>query len=104
MDNCPLYNLPNAFTPNGDGQNDVYTPIIPYRLVEKIDMKIYNRWGNLVFETKDPNINWNGTDYKTNKSLYTGVYYYVCDVFYQTSEGIQKLSKPLSGYIHLFRE
>jgi len=104
LDNCPLYNLPNAFTPNGDGQNDVYTPIIPYRLVEKIDMKIYNRWGNLVFETKDPNINWNGTDYKTNKSLYTGVYYYVCDVFYQTSEGIQKLSKPLSGYIHLFRE
>lgn len=104
VDNCPLYNLPNAFTPNGDGQNDVYTPIIPYRLVERIDMKIYNRWGNLVFETTNPDINWNGTDSKTNKVLYTGVYYYMCDVYYKTTNGIQKLNKPLSGYIHLFRQ
>ncbi|MEZ5053785.1 MAG: gliding motility-associated C-terminal domain-containing protein [Chitinophagales bacterium] len=104
VDNCPLYNLPNAFTPNGDGQNDVFTPIIPYRLVERIDMKIYNRWGNLVFETTNPDINWNGTDSKTNKELYTGVYYYMCDVYYKTTNGIQKLNKPLSGYIHLFRQ
>lgn len=104
VDNCPLYELPNAFTPNGDGQNDLYTPIIPYRFVEQIDMKIYNRWGNLVFETKNPDINWNGNDYKTNKPLYTGVYYYICDVYYLTVNGIQKIPKPLSGYIHLFRE
>lgn len=104
VDNCPIYNLPNAFTPNGDGQNDLYTPIIPYRFVEKIDMKIYNRWGNLVFETANPDINWNGYDYKTNKPLFTGVYYYICDVYYLTVDGIKKLEKPLSGYIHLFRE
>ena len=104
VDNCPLYNLPNAFTPNGDGQNDLYTPIIPYRFVERIDMKIYNRWGNLVFQTENPDINWNGNDYKTNKPLFTGVYYYVCDVYYLTVEGIRKVEKPLSGYIHLFRE
>ncbi|MEZ5026015.1 MAG: gliding motility-associated C-terminal domain-containing protein [Chitinophagales bacterium] len=104
VDNCPLYELPNAFTPNGDGQNDLYTPIIPYRLVERIDMKIYNRWGNLVFETTNPNINWNGTDYKTGKALYTGVYYYVCDVYFLSASGEQKLAEPLSGYIHLFRE
>lgn len=104
VDNCPLYNLPNAFTPNDDSQNDKYTPIYPYRFVEKIDLKIYNRWGNLVFQTEDPDINWNGTDYKTGKELYTGVYYYVCDVFYQTINGIEKTKKPLSGYIHLFRK
>jgi len=104
VDNCPIYTLPNAFTPNGDGQNDVYTPIYPYRFVEKIDMKIYNRWGNLVFETYDPDINWNGSDYKSGKALYTAVYYYVCDVYYQTVDGVQKIAKPLSGYIHLFRE
>ena len=104
VDNCPAYKLPNAFTPNGDGQNDLFTPIYPYRFVVKIDMKIYNRWGNLVFETNNPDINWNGSDYKTGKLLYTGVYYYVCDVYYQTVDGIQKTNKPLSGYIQLFRE
>ncbi|MFN8238328.1 MAG: gliding motility-associated C-terminal domain-containing protein [Chitinophagales bacterium] len=104
VDNCPIYKLPNTFTPNGDGQNDLYTPIFPYRFVEKIDMKIYNRWGNLVFETTNPDINWDGTDYKTKKPLFTGVYYYVCDVYFQTIEGIKKTSKPLSGYIQLFRE
>lgn len=104
VDNCPLYNLPNTFTPNGDGQNDLYTPIYPYRFVEKIDIKIYNRWGDLVFQTANPDINWNGSDYKTGKALFTGVYYYVCDVYYQTIDGVQKTAKPLSGYIHLFRE
>lgn len=104
VDNCPIYILPNTFTPNGDGQNDLFTPIHPYRFVDKIDMKIYNRWGNLVFQTSDPEISWNGNDYKTNKPLYTGVYYYVCDVYYQTIEGVRKTDKPLSGYIQLFRE
>ena len=104
VDNCPIYNLPNTFTPNNNGQNDLYTPIYPYRFVEKIDMKIYNRWGNLVFETANPDINWNGNDYKTGKPLFTGVYYYLCDVYYQTIDGVQKTAKPLSGYIHLFRE
>ncbi|MDB5226933.1 MAG: hypothetical protein JWN78_1126, partial [Bacteroidota bacterium] len=42
--------------------------------------------------------------YKTGKPLFTGVYYYVCDVYYQTIEGSKKTDKPLSGYIHLFRE
>jgi len=104
VDNCPIYKLPNTFTPNGDGQNDEFTPIYPYRFVEKIDIKIYNRWGNLVFETTNPDIKWNGSDYKTNKPLFTGVYYYVCDVYYQTIDGVQKTKEPLSGYIHLFRE
>lgn len=104
VDNCPIYKLPNTFTPNGDGQNDEFTPIYPYRFVEKIDIKIYNRWGNLVFETTNPDIKWNGSDYKTNKPLFTGIYYYVCDVYYQTIDGVQKTKEPLSGYIHLFRE
>jgi gliding motility-associated-like protein len=104
VDNCPLYKLPNTFTPNGNGQNDLFTPIYPIRFVEKIDMKIYNRWGNLVFETMNPDINWDGYDYKTKKPLFTGVYYYICDVYYQTIDGIRKLDEPLSGYIHLFRE
>jgi gliding motility-associated-like protein len=104
VSDCPDYKLPNAFTPNGDGQNDAYTPIIPYSGVTRIDMKIFNRWGNLVFETTDPDIGWNGDDIKSGKALPTAAYYYVCEVYFNTLEGEQKLEKPLSGYIHLFRE
>jgi gliding motility-associated-like protein len=100
---CPIYELPNAFTPNGDGQNDLFTPIKPYRLVSSINMQVFNRWGNLVFETTDPDINWDGSDFKTGKLLDTGVYFYQCKVFGLSPNG-EQLSRELKGYIHLFRE
>jgi gliding motility-associated-like protein len=103
VDDCPIYELPNTFTPNHDGQNDLYTPILPYRGVSKIEMKVYNRWGNLVFETNNPDINWNGEDSKNEKELNSAVYYYICYIYYKTANGEQKLTTPLSGYIHLFR-
>jgi gliding motility-associated-like protein len=104
VSDCPDYKLPNAFTPNGDGQNDIYTPIIPYSGVTRIEMKIFNRWGNLVYETTNPDIAWNGNDFKSGKPLPTAAYYYVCEVYFNSLEGEQKLETPLSGYIHLFRE
>ncbi len=103
-ENCPDYRLPNVFTPNNDGVNDLYTPIIPYSGVTRIKMKIYNRMGNLVFETESPDIEWDGTDQKNGKALPSGTFYYMCEVFYQSLEGEVKQDKPLSGYIHLIRE
>lgn len=103
VDNCPCYILPNVFTPNGDNQNDVYTPILPYRFVDRVDMKIYNRWGNLVYETTDPMIRWDGKEQKTKKDLNEGVYYYTCKVYEIKVEGVQEADKILSGYIHLIR-
>jgi gliding motility-associated-like protein len=103
VEDCPVYELPTAFTPNGDGQNDIYTPIRPYRLVVRIDMKIFNRWGVQVFETEDPDINWDGTDFKNDKELDTAVFFYVCRVFINTINGIQAMEEPLEGYIHLYR-
>lgn len=104
LDDCPDYTLPNAFTPNGDNQNDLYTPIIPFSGVTRINMKILNRWGDLVFETSNPEINWNGRDIKNDKELPAGVYYYVCEVYFNTANGgEQKLKEPLQGYIHLFK-
>jgi len=66
VDNCPAYDLPNTFTPNADGSNDVFVPY-PYRYIDRIDMKIYNQWGNLIFETTDPDINWDGRDLNGNE-------------------------------------
>ncbi|MFM8484892.1 MAG: T9SS type B sorting domain-containing protein, partial [Bacteroidota bacterium] len=66
VDNCSDYNLPNAFTPNGDGFNDLFTPILPYRFIDRVDMKIFDRWGNLLWRSDgltagDENAGWDGT-------------------------------------------
>lgn len=108
IENCPFYNLPNSFTPNGDGANDLFTPFPGWRFVAKIDMKIYNRWGNLVWITEDPNINWDGTDIKTNKELNDGVYLYSGYYFVLRSDGsLDKRPLPQDddggGFIHLIR-
>ncbi len=101
VDNCPLYELPNAFTPNGDGANDFFKPF-PYRFVDRIDIKIFNRWGNLVFETNDPDILWNGKNL-SGQDLNTGVYFYVCEVFEDRVGGEEIKPIILEGYIQLFR-
>ena len=52
--------IPTAFTPNSDGKNDVLKPILVG--ITKLDyFKIYNRWGQLVFETNEIGKGWNGT-------------------------------------------
>lgn len=51
--------IPNAFTPNNDGENDVL--FVRGRLVEKMELKIYNRWGELVFESNNQTNGWDGT-------------------------------------------
>ncbi|MGB3227145.1 MAG: gliding motility-associated C-terminal domain-containing protein [Saprospiraceae bacterium] len=96
---CPFYKLPNTFTPNGDGQNDIFKPF-PYRFIDRIQISIFNRWGNLVFQTTDPNIEWTGLNMAGNK-LSDGVYYYHCTVYYTgpTVEGTT--SETLAGFIEL---
>jgi gliding motility-associated-like protein len=56
---CDVY-LPNAFTPNKDGINDVFTPIITCDAVIPFVFRIYNRWNELVFETDQPGTGWDG--------------------------------------------
>jgi hypothetical protein len=97
--NCPVYELPNAFTPNGDGKNDLYTPRKSCFIVS-VDFKVFNRWGQLVFQTTEPAINWDGNQLQGQK-LPSGTYYYVCKVFEKGTEGIVPFGGTLSGYIEL---
>lgn len=55
-----FYELPNAFTPNGDGINDCFG-VKNWGSIEKFDLKIYNRFGQMVFATSNPNDCWAGT-------------------------------------------
>ncbi|HEU5053435.1 MAG TPA: gliding motility-associated C-terminal domain-containing protein, partial [Hanamia sp.] len=60
-ENCRLF-IPSAFTPNGDGLNDVFetTPQCKYIGLTGFDFQIYNRWGQLVFRTNDMHKGWDG--------------------------------------------
>jgi len=73
---CQTY-VPNAFSPNNDGLNDLFKPVINCP-VENYELSIYNRWGKEVFVSTDPSKNWNGAsdrdgDYFTQAE----VYYYI---------------------------
>jgi gliding motility-associated-like protein len=52
--------VPNAFTPNGDGINDYLYPLNAYKAVD-LQFKVFNRYGQLVFETRDWTHKWDGT-------------------------------------------
>lgn len=97
-DNCPEYTLPNVFTPNNDRTNDLFGPF-PYRGVKHIDLQIFNRWGEVVFETTDPEIDWQGTYKGSSDQLADGVYYYLCTVTFVRLAGDEV--KQLNGYVHL---
>jgi gliding motility-associated-like protein len=101
VDNCPFYELPNTFTPNDDGKNDVFRPRINL-FIASVDFKVYNQWGNLVFETTDPEINWSGTTRNGNK-LPDGTYFYTCKVFEKRVAGIREVPELLFGFIHIIR-
>lgn len=100
IDSCSLYSLPNVFTPNADGFNDYLVPF-PYTSVQNIDLKIFNRWGSIVFQTTEPEIRWDGKNQLTALDCSEGVYFYVCDVFEITLQGIKK--RTLKGSVHLYR-
>ena len=56
--------VPTAFTPNRDGRNDILRPIL-FGIKELRYFRVYNRWGEMIFETRTPNAGWDGTSHGT---------------------------------------
>ncbi|HVX52747.1 MAG TPA: gliding motility-associated C-terminal domain-containing protein, partial [Chitinophagaceae bacterium] len=87
--------VPSAFTPNGDGHNDVFR-ITGLQGQKLIDLSVYNRWGQLVFRTNDPLKAWDGTI--NGKKPATETFVYI--VRYITLLGI---TKSIQGTVSLIR-
>jgi hypothetical protein len=122
-ENCPYFSLPNVFTPNNDGCNDLFSAYNPPgqgsslncddsgmmqcpRFVSSVSMKIVNRWGRTVFEfySDDPQlitIDWDGRD-KNGDKLDPGIYYYEADIRFITTDPASS-RKKLKGPIQLVR-
>lgn len=73
QDRCEyICEIPSSYTPNSDGINDLLVAKWDCK-PEVFEAKIYNRWGQEIFKTKDPTIQWDALD-EDDKSVETGVY------------------------------
>jgi gliding motility-associated-like protein len=79
----PRFDMPNAFTPNGDGNNDVFGPAFKGEVFTQYHLRIYARWGALIFESNMPDKGWNGR--QNDQNLPSDVYVFVFD--YQLANG-----------------
>lgn len=93
--------VPNAFSPNNDGMNDVFKPYLKadFYPINTYQLAVFNRWGNLVFQTNDKEIAWNGT--WQGKELPSEVYVWFIKINYTDKDKIKNL--VLSGDVTLMR-
>ncbi|NMM50201.1 T9SS type B sorting domain-containing protein [Marinigracilibium pacificum] len=111
-DNCPYYELPNVFTPNGDGFNDTFEAYSNQqsdftkcpRFVESVEFKVFNSHGKEVYSYTSGNeksilINWNGEG-SNGQVLNPGVYYYIAKVRFRVLDPSKK-EREYKGWVHL---
>lgn len=130
FDNCPVFELPNVFSPNGDNCNDLFSAFSDRqkaneqgkgncgtlddrrqrancaRFVKSVDFKVVNRYGKTVFGYLSGGensiyIDWNGKD-ESGKDLPSGTYYYTCEVIFDVVDP-SKQKKILKGWLQLIR-
>lgn len=96
----PVSLMPNAFSPNGDGLNDEFSPFFVSKsgyIIKRF--KIFDRWGKLVYEAFNArNAAWNGTYGNSGKNADVGTYYYYIDI-----EFIDQSKKSYKGSVILIR-
>jgi gliding motility-associated-like protein len=82
----PVLLIPNIFSPNGDDQNDLF--FIRGPEIESVDLSIYNRWGNKVFETKDKAFGWDGK--QNGMECEVGIYAYMVAITFSNGQSLIK--------------
>ena len=89
--------IPNVFTPNNDGVNDVFW--IRNSNVQSYDLQIYNRWGTLVYKSSAPQIKWDGNTISGQPAV-AGTYFWVVSAKYYDGN---EYNGPKNGYVELVR-
>jgi gliding motility-associated-like protein len=79
--------VPNAFTPNDDGVHDVLL-LEGSEHIQSLTFKVYNRWGEVVFETEEKDIAWTGES--KDRVCAVGVYYWILEAVMLNGEDVQK--------------
>jgi hypothetical protein len=136
-DNCPYYELPNVFTPDNDKCNDLFSAYsnrshsgeevdgkgCPWptdnfncaRFVERVNFRVFNRWGKEVYTFNYPKtisdgivsgevneyIDWNGRD-NNGAELSPAVYYYIAEVTFNVVDPAKKV-RTYKGWVHLVK-
>lgn len=95
--NCRL-DMPTAFTPNGDGRNDVFRPFIETGCpVHEFSLLVYNRWGQLLYSGTDPVLGWDGTH--AGIPVEIGTYFYLM----KFTSGTRREEQVMKGDFVLIR-
>ncbi|MCF8254228.1 MAG: gliding motility-associated C-terminal domain-containing protein [Bacteroidia bacterium] len=89
--------LTNVFSPNGDGRNDLFE--IQMASTNFYHMRIYDKKGQLVFETEQFNVFWNGMNFRSGMECEAGVYTYIFDYQFEKTGKIE----TKTGFINLLR-
>ena len=90
--------FPNAFSPNGDGTNDLFRPTGFTRGYKSYRLQIWNRWGEPLFDAADPFQGWNGQKGNTGQDQPAGIYLYEAVLIGPRGEKFD-----YKGYITLIR-
>jgi gliding motility-associated-like protein len=99
---CPQFALPNVFTPNGDGKNDVFEALRCPAFVEQVELIVYNRWGVKVYQSVGGSLSWDGRS-SEGAELPSGLYYYQVSVRF----GLLERNAPpqvYKGWVQILRE
>ena len=93
-----IFYIPNSFTPDADGRNDDFGPIIN-GANKNYDFSVFNRWGEMLFSKDNNNLRWDGKHFKTGNILPKGVYVWKVEVF----DEINQENKEFIGNVTLLR-
>lgn len=106
---CPVY-VPNAFTPDNDGANDLFKPVLGCE-PDSYQLEIFNRWGDIIFASDDPETGWFGqVEADPSSSDYSGyftrsnVYHWRIKVEFPDEDNpLSPALLQLQGHVHLIR-
>ncbi|MGB1031250.1 MAG: PKD domain-containing protein, partial [Flavobacteriales bacterium] len=94
-----LVHIPNAFSPDGDGLNEVFVPVLNDIDVEEYEFEIYNRWGEVIFTTDQPGKGWKGDVRNGDYFAQNGVYTYKLIL----TESTLSDTREFTGHVTLLR-